>query len=274
MSNSQPSSTKFWILAATILVASATSLAALWPVARTTARAESAKLVREGDQASGSEAATDYLLATKLDATNHRAYARLADSQIASGQPEDALASLKRAGEGSDVEQLQVRTLIELGRTTDAANEAAVLTDPDRTDSDLTLAALAFAAAGRNADATALIPRVKSPETGQHIKRSAGSSITLASELYAAGLLKSSSAILVKLPPSYERNFLLARIRYTQHSTSSLAEATDLLAEAVSTNPSSLEGRELLAKVLYEQNRPVEAAAQDTLAAKLRAGRP
>ncbi len=191
MSNWQPSSIKFWSVTVLVLLAAAGSLAALWPLALTAARSESASLVGEGDHAAGTEATNDYLLATRLDATNHLAFARLAGAQIAAGQPDAALASLSHAGQGSAVEELKVRTLVELGRNTSAADEASQLTQSGRSDDDVVLAALAYAAAGRTADASALVHRVSSPEAAQRVGRAAASQLTLAAELYAAGLLRS-----------------------------------------------------------------------------------
>jgi thioredoxin-like negative regulator of GroEL len=273
MSHSQPSSTKFWIYAAVILLAGGGGLAALWPSIVRASHAESAQLVREAQQASGGEAETDYQLATWLDHGNTEAYAGLARAQVASGHAEAALDSLARAGEGSDVEQLKVRILLELGRTNEAANEATQLVAPGRSDADLLLAAMAYASAGRAVDES-ITSRLSSPEALQHARRADASAITLAAELYASGLLRSSSAILTKLPASYERNVLLARIGYDRHTPADLAKAVDLLTAAVTYNPVSLEARQLLANIYHDQNNPEAATRQEALIAKLRSAQP
>jgi hypothetical protein len=264
----------FAALAAGTIVAGAMSLASLWPVTLQAARDQSAALVVAGDKAKGPEAANDYLLATYLDPANHQAHIRLARTQIAAGQADLALKTLERAGQGSEVEQLKVRTLIEIGRPGDAADEAVRLTEPGRTEDDIVLASLAYGLAGRTADAQALSTRVTSPEALQRIARAQASLITLAAELYATGLQNSSSALLEKLPVSYERNYLLARIHYGLYTKASLARAAELLRVSIGINPASLESRDLLAKVLRAQGDANGAVEQDAAAAKLRSGRP
>jgi hypothetical protein len=274
MSTGPHAQTKFIIISSLVLVLGGVGLASLWPVALDAARAESGRLLIAGEHAHGPEAANDFLLATRLDSTNHRAYARLADTQIAAGHPDAALTSLSRAGQGSDVEQLKVRTLIELGRTNDAAGEAGTLTQVGRPDEDIVLAALALAANGRQADAAALATRVTAPEAAGRIARAGGSQFTLAAELYATGLLNSSSAMLGKLPVSYERNLLLARIRYARQTDADLAQAADLLTTATALNPAGLEAHSLLSKVYRQQNHEAAASTQDALFDKLTNGRP
>jgi tetratricopeptide (TPR) repeat protein len=274
MSTGHRANTKFVIIASLVLVLASSGLAALWPLALRAAHAESQQLLKAGERAHGAEAADDFLLATRLDSSNHPAYARLADTQIAAGQADAALASLSRAGQGSDVEQLKVRTLIELGRTTAAANEAITLTEAGRSDDDIVLGALALATAGRQTDAAALTTHVTAPEAAGRIARATASQLTLATELSATGLLNSSSVMLGKLPASYERNLLLARIRYTRQTDADLAQAADLLTTATALNPAGLDAHQLLAKVYRQQNHPAAAAAQDVLASKLTTGRP
>jgi thioredoxin-like negative regulator of GroEL len=250
------------------------AMASLWPVTLQAARDRSAHLVTAGDKAKGPEAANDYLLATYLDPANHTAHIRLARTQIAAGQADLALVTLERAGQGSEVEQLKVRTLIEIGRPTDASNEASRLIEPGRTEDDIVLAALAFGLAGRTADAQGLSARVTSPEAAGRIVRALAAPITLAAELYATGLQNSSSALLQKLPVSYERNYLLARINYGLYTKASLAKAAELLQVSVELNPASLEARELLAKVYRAQGEENAAIEQDAASGKLRSGRP
>lgn len=265
---------KFAAFAAVTVLASAGALAALWPVTLAAAHQESAELVGEASYANPGEAATDYLLATWLDHHNTAAYAGLARTQIATGRPDAALASLSHAGQGSEVEQLRVRTLIELGRPDAAADAAATLTASNRSQDDLLLAVLAYDNAGRPDNATALIPRLTSPEAAQAAARAQAGPLGLAAELSATGLLRSSSAILVKTPTSYDRNLQLARIRYAQHTKATLAEATDYLISANALNPANINARQLLAKIYRELGNTHDAQVQAALIAKLQSGRP
>lgn len=267
-------SAKFTAFATATILLTAGALAALWPVALSAARHESTNLVGEGSHTDASEAATDYLLATWLDHHNTAAYAALARTQIAAGQPDAALTSLMHAGEGSEVEQLRVRTLIELGRASAAADAATALTTPERSQADLLLAVLAYENTGRHADSLALSPRLTSPEAARSASRAQTGQLGLAAELYAAGLLRGSSAILVKTPTSYERNLLLAHIRYTQHTRPALTEATDYLTSANALNPANTEARNLLAKVYRELGNLHDAQVQTSLVAKIQSGRP
>ncbi|HEY2004303.1 MAG TPA: tetratricopeptide repeat protein [Candidatus Saccharimonadia bacterium] len=274
MSNSQPSSTKFSVFAVVAILASSAGLATLWPLTLAAAHHESAALVGEASSAPAGEAATDYLLATWLDRHNTAAYTNLARTQITAGQPEAALASLQHAGRGSEVDELRVRTLLELGRTSDAAAAAIPLTTPGCSQDDLLLASLAYDVAGRTADATALMPRLTSPEVAQAATRAQSANLALAAELYATGLLRSSSAILVKSPTSYERDLLLGHIRYSQHTRAALTEAVDYLATANALNPTNLEARTLLAKIYSELGNLAASQAQTALIIKLQSNRP
>jgi hypothetical protein len=246
----------FWATSSLTIIGTAAVLAACWPATLAAARSQSATLTTAAGHTDGAEAEVDYR------------------SLILAGRPDEALASLEHAGQGSEVEQLQVRTLIELGRYHQAAIIAAALTAPSRPDADLTLAALADVLADRAADAAALIPHVSSPEAAQRIARAQAGNVSLGAELYATGLLESSSALLMKLPTSYERNLLLGRIRYTRHTATDLVQATDYLTTATALNPSGLEARALLAKVYRDQNQLPDAIRQEALIAKLQSGRP
>jgi hypothetical protein len=261
-------------LSAAILLAGACGLAAAWPSAQASARAKSADLLAQGNAAGGAEAATDYRLATLLDPANEPAQAKLAAVQIAQGRADQALQTLRRAGRGSEVTQLLVRTQIELGQYATAADDAAALTAPGRGEEDLALAALAYALAGRSQDAANLTSRVSSPEAAQRVARANGSQLTLASELYATGLLNSSSALLEQQPASFERNLLYARILITRGTKPGLVQATSLLQQAVSMNPAGTTARQLLIQAYQAQGKDSDAANEQTLLAKLTAGRP
>lgn len=270
-----PNSTiKFLSLAALILVVAALSLAALKPIATKAAHHQSEIFTFKAANAQGADAEVNYRLAIWLNPHNQTAFAGLARVQIAAGQPDEALASLSQAGEGSEVDQLKVRTLVELGRFAEAANNATSLTAPGRPISDLFLANLAYILADRPNDTAALMSRLETPEALQRIQRAKADQYSLAAELYATGLLQSSSGLLIKLPESYERNLLLARIRYSRHSSEDLRQATGLLAHALVLNPAGIEARKLLVKTYHDTGQTTEAAKQEALITKLQSGRP
>jgi thioredoxin-like negative regulator of GroEL len=265
----------FTLISAVTLAAATAGLAALWPAALAAARAQSTELTQAGRQTSGGEALTDYQLAAWLDPNNQAAYTGLAREQILAGRADDALANLSRAGEGSEVMQLKVRTLLELGRYNEAANIANGLTSPDRTTADIALAGLAFALANRPpGDITALMDRVTAPEALQTLQRAQSGNLPLAAELYATGLLRSSSAILTKLPSGYQRDTLLARINIARHTPESLAAAIVNLQAAITANPADITARTLLAQAHRDLGQADAAAAQDSAIAKHKTGRP
>jgi len=272
MHRPSPSTIKFSLLSGAVLLGTSASLASLWAYATNAARQQAAQLVQEGNTANGAEAQVDYQLATWLDPRNQPAYAGLARLQIATGQTDEALDSLAKAGEGSEVEQLKVRTLMELGRTNQAADEASKLTTPGHSDDDLILASLAYALAGRTID-DALIGRLSSPEAVQRVQKVKVSQLHLANELFATGLLKSSSALLVKMPDSFQRNLQLARIGFARHEPETLIQAENLLNRAILQNPTNLVARHLLSNVYRAQNKSIEAQAQEAFIAKVQSGR-
>jgi cytochrome c-type biogenesis protein CcmH/NrfG len=270
--------TNLFFLSCIVLLSAAGVLAATLPQAHASiqaaGRAQAAKLIGEAASASPPEAAVNYKIATWLDPSNQAGYLGLARIQIAAGNAETALKALERAGEGSEAASLRVRTLIELGRTTEAADRAATLAAAGRPDADIILAAITYALAGRTGDILALIPLVASPEAAGRINRIAAGEMPLAGELYANGLPESSRSLLAKLPMSFERNLLLARLHYDQHTPESLVTATDLLKLAVALNPGNAEAHKFLAAVYTERKLPAEAATQSELAQKLTGGRP
>ena len=249
-------------------------MASLVPASHRTALHQSDLLTAAGSHAKGGESEADFRLASILNPRNTTAFIGLAQTQIAAGQPQLAVDTLKHAGQGSDVARLQVRTLIELNRPADAALAAAALTSPNATQSDLTLAGLAYALANRPADIAALMPRLSSPDAAGSVSRAQSGKFPLAASLYATGLLNSSSAILTTLPASYERNLLLAHINYARHTADNLTEAASLLTAAIAINPSAIEARQLLRSVYADQNNAVAAQEQAGFIAQLQAGRP
>jgi hypothetical protein len=274
MDSSRGSSQKFWVIAALALALSTAGLAALWPAALAAAHHQSFGLVADGRRASGGEAFTDYQLAVWLNPANQAAFAGLASAQISNGQPGLALDSLSHAGQSPDVARLKVRTLIELGRNTGAADTARNLTAPGASPNDLVLAALAYAQAGRSSDIAAILPRVGSPEALTRVQRAQAGKLTLAAELSAEGLLNSSRVLLSALSPSFQRNLMLARIDYTRHTDTSLAQAATLLHQAISIEPANPAGHRLLSDVYTEQGNTAAATDETTLLNRLQAGRP
>lgn len=274
MHSSPTSNTKILVLATLVIIASASSLAACWPLAVRAAHAQSDSLIEEAGTANSAEAATDYQLATWLNPSNPAGYIGLAHTQILAGHADAALITLDRAGEGSEAGRLRLRTLIELGRTGEAAGRAATIATRGHSDADILLSSLAYALAGRITDLPALIPLVSSPETAQRISRASSGDLPLAVELYASGLPKSSRTLLMKQPTSFERNFLLAKIFYAGHSESDLASATDYLKIAVALNPSNLPAHQLLVRIYSDRKLLPESSAENALIAKLQTGRP
>ncbi len=274
MHSSSTSNIKFLVLATLVVLASSSALAASWPYAVKAAHAQAADLMGEAGSANPAVAATDYKLATWLDPSNPAAYIGLAHSQILSGQAEAALTTLDRAGEGSEASELRLRTLIELGRTNDAADKAAGIANRGHNDTVMLLTAFAYALSGRTADIPTLIPLVSSPEAAQRISRAAGDKLTLATELYTSGLPESSKILLMKLPTSFERNLLLGRILYTRHSKTDLISASSYLETATTLNPSNLESHKLLASIYSDRQLISESAAQTVLVTKLQSGKP
>jgi hypothetical protein len=274
MSSSKFTSTAFIGLTTLTIIGSAAGLALIWPHAVSAAKHKSAVLVGEAAAANAPEAAADYQLAAWLDSSNAAAWLGLARTKLAAGQPAGALQALEQAGQGSEAGILRIKTLMELGRTSEAADRAVALTGPGHSPVEITLAALAYAQAGRQSEIPALIPLVAAPEALQRIARVQAGELPLASELYASGLPESSRTLLLKLRPSFERNLLLGRIYAARHTPAGLASATGYLASAAVMNPADVATHRLLAQVYAERNLAAESSKQSALARKLQAGRP
>ena len=274
MSHSRSANAKFWSITVITIVGSAAGAAALVPVMGEYASRESSRLVVLGNQASGAEAETDYRLATYLNRRNTEAYVKLAQLQLDSGRPQEALRTLGSAGEGSEVVRARIRLLMELGSTTVAATAGQSLVREGAPDEDVVLAGLSLAVAGREAEVAALAPRVTAPEAAGRIKRIQAGNLALAGELYASGLPISSSTILLQLPASYERNLLLGRIYLTRNLADDLESAAGYLRTATVVHPAGVEAHELLAKVYVAQEKTQLATEQRGLIEKLRTGRP
>jgi thioredoxin-like negative regulator of GroEL len=268
----------FFLFCCVVLSGSSAVLANQWPSVHrllvSTAHIEAAKLVSQAALASPPEASVDYRLATWLDSSNPAGYLGLAQCEITAGQPDAALSILKNAGQGSDATRLGIRTLIELGRTNEAADKASVLSAPGNTDPDLILAGLAYALAQRPQEIPALIASVSSPQAATRLERTQIGNIALADELYLSGLPESSKRLLIKLPTSFERNLLLARINYTQHSSTELSSAADYLVSAIAINPQSADAHLLLADVYADTGHAQESSVQKVLAQDITDGKP
>ncbi len=283
MSNSRPSSnnTKFWLLAGATIVLSGTLLASLWPAALWLARNESVKLSDEAARVSGGdagsaqarEAETDYHLAYWLDHRNAAAALHFATAQLVSDQPQAALKTIAQAGEGSEVRIVRLKAYLELGNTVAAvviADQLAAVPS----DINTKAAVLAYGVGEKQTQLMVLEARVSSPEALQAVKRAEAGQLPLAVDLYATGLLRSSSALLMKLPASKLGSLYLGRINFHWHTKASLATAADYYASAVALDPSDIQTRTEYAGVLTDLGRDAEADKQRQLMAKLAAGTP
>lgn len=275
MSHSTPSNTKFVALSVLIVLASASTIAALWPAVHRYKHAEAGRLVIAGQQASGQEAVANFRLATWLNPQSEAAHLGLARTSLATGQTNTALQELAKAGEGSEVMRLKLRTHLELEQANQAIAAAQTLGNaPAATQADLVLACLAFAAGNQPANCDALKPRLSSAEALERVTRAQTAPNTLAAELLASELPKSATAILVKLPVSFQRNLWLGHIYFNQRTVSSLSEAADIVTAALDMDPSSIEAHQLLANIYTLQDKPEAAQAQTELTTKLISGRP
>lgn len=263
----------FAILAGITLALAAAFMVVAWPGLTSAASTQSRELARRGDEASGNQAITYYHLATWLDTENAEAHLKLARALLLAHQPEAALKHLEQAGDSLEGLELAVRTQLELGRPIAAAADATKLMSTSSQPAQQTLACLAYLQNNQSADCDALKARMTDPEALGRIGRAQTGKLPLAAELAATGLVNSSYAILQGLEPSLVRNLLMARIDYSRATTSSLASAESLLAEAAKLDPSSIEVRQLLIATYKAQNNEPAAAAQQQLVNKLISGR-
>jgi hypothetical protein len=275
MSNSRRSSAKFWILSSVVVIASGAALACLWPTVRAQAATTSVQFVKQAGDTDGGEAWSDYQLATWLNPGNKSAYLGLAASQLAGGRASAALSSLHGAGQGSTVLRLKVRALIETGKYTEAQSDAGKLVSlANPPQADLVLAALADSLKGDSSDIVAITPRLSSPEAAELVTRAKSGNLPLAAALYATGLLNSSSAILTKIPSSFESDLLLAKIDYQWGTPRDLNRAAGLLQTATLMDPSSPAPRQLLVTIYRDENKFTLADNQQALVNKLTTGQP
>jgi hypothetical protein len=257
-----------------LIVATASGVAYGLPKLHELARRQSIQLSQAAIVAGPTEAETDFHLAAWLDHANEAASLGLARTQIASGQPEAALHTLSRAGQGSEATTLRLRTQLELGHNLAAAQSAASVDIPSASEDTILLVALAYAQAGQSSSIQSLNASLSSPGALQRLARIETGQLPLAEELYVSGLPRSSSTLLKNLPTSFERNIVLAHIAIDSHTATELLPATDYLIEAVALNPASITGHQLLSRVYTDRGLTTEAAAQAALASKLQNGRP
>ena len=250
------------------------ALGLLWPVVLGYSRAESGRLSDEGARVGGAEGEVDYHLAYWLDHGNAAAALHFATAQLAADQPDAALTTLEQAGKGSEVVRVRIEAGLELGDIAQSVQVAHSLTDANPNEADIMTAALAFGVAGEGSALQALEARVSSPEALQRVKRAEAGNLPLASELYATGLLRSSSALLVKLPASKLRSLYLGRINYRWHTKATLATAADYYASTISLDPTDQQARREYIVVLQDLGRSDEVATQQQLLAKLVSGTP
>ncbi len=278
MSNSKPSSRSnvgFWLAAGLITVSAAGLAASAWPLVMATAHTQSDRLFEAGKTAQGSEAQLNFDLAVRLNPSNQPAALELARTQIAAGQSQQATRTLGRAGEGTEALRLRLKSQLELGRLNDAAASANKLaTTVSTTNDDLVLAALTNILNANSERNQNLVGRITAPEAAGRVAAAQSDKITLARELYASGLLESSKRLLVKQPPSYERDYLLANIDYTQPTSDNLTSAEKHATTAVALNPVSQPARQLLIRILNASDKTEAAAKQQRLLAQLKSGRP
>jgi predicted Zn-dependent protease len=274
MSNLQPSSVKFSIIAFLVLVTTGGLLALLWPMAIKAAQVQAGQLVAEATLSSGGAAEADFQLATWLDHDNTAAHLGLAQQQYAADQPAATLQSLNGAGDSPTALELKVQTLLELGRYADAANVADQAIKYSTGDAALQYAAFAYVLAGRQADATILEARVSSPEAASAIKQAEAGPLPLAMQLYASGLLNSSNAVLLGQPESFERDLLLGKIYASSTKEPNLVNAAKYLRAASTIQPSNPQVHQLLEYAYTTLGQSANASQQAQLISNIKSGRP
>lgn len=266
-------SSSFLVIAAITLIVATAGLAFSWPFISTKTQAyadqQAHRLIANATGRTPAEAAVNYRLASWLQPSNSSPRLKLARLQVASGQADAALKTLEKAGQGREAVELQLRILLEQGRTSEAANKAGSLTVETI---DLRLIASAYMLAERPSEVTSLSAKIPE-ELKPAITRIQIGGLPLAQELYANQLPQSSQRVLMKQAASFEQSFLLGQISYDYHSPTALVAATKSLLQAIEFNPASIEARELLSRIYADRDMPTESATQAQIAEKLRAGK-
>lgn len=213
--------------------------------------------------------------ATWFDHDNPDAHIAIAQASLKLHDPSRGLRELKTVPPTPASEFLRAQLLLEDGQATTAADALAPLAaDSAAAEPIIVLACLAQATAGQQAACLPFTSRVSSPEATTSVLRAQGDKTTLASALYANGLVLSAQRVLSEEPVTPSRNLLLARIHYDIHTTASLQKASDLLVGAIRLDPAGIEAHKLLQAVYQDLDDSTGAASQADMISRLSNGRP
>jgi len=280
MSSSQSStndSVGFLIVASAVIVLSAGLMALAWPRVLQAARVQSDRLATEAAQKQGSEAQLDLQLAQWLNPSNQVAAASVAGAQIAAGEPHKALNTLERAGgAGSNTAllALSLKASLEAGNAAAAMSTADKLAKLSSNQANLRFCALAYGVGERQESLTALAPRLTAPEAVQALLAAQLDKVALGRELYATGLVDSAQRLLSSQPSSYERDYVLAQLVFSQGHPKQLAQAETYANHAVAANLTSRSARQLLIRILEAEYKTDLANGQKQLLEQLEVGQP
>lgn len=272
MQKSHPN-TKLYLVTTITLAGSAFVTASfIVPSVQGYAKSESTRYTVAALNGKGSEAALNYRLAAFLDSRNEAAAVGLARVYLAQGRTKEALTLLDRVGDNEDGLRLNAQTLIELGKYDQAKPVADKLTT-GKNEGDTLLAGAVYTLGGYKAELTALDSRLKSVEALQALSRLRAGDLPLALELRVLGLPVSSSALLVKLPPSVPRSLALGQMLLAKGDKGSLSEASDFLSEGIKLDPANIGLRKMYVEILRAQKQFESASSQEKLIIRLEQGK-
>jgi tetratricopeptide (TPR) repeat protein len=273
MSNSEHSNSKL-ILVSTITLAGSAFVAAglIVPQVQAYAKSESTRYTVAALNGKGSEAALNYRFASLLDSHNEAAAVGLARVYLAQGRSQEALALLDRVGDNIDGLRLNVQTLTELGKYEQAKPKADKLSN-SKNEGDILLGAAVYQLGGNTSELASLDSRLTSVEALQALSRLRAGDLPLALELRALGLPVSSSALLVKLPESTQRNLALSQLLLSKGDKDSLSQAANYLASGIKLDPANIELRSTFADVLQAEKQLDGASNQDKIVLRLKQGK-
>jgi tetratricopeptide (TPR) repeat protein len=273
MSSYTNSNRKFYAYTAFTLAGSAFVAAGfVLPHAISYAKSESVRYTVAALNEKGSEAAINYRLAYALDSSNQSAAIGLARIYLANGQSTEAMKLLDRVGDNADGLKLRVQTLTELGQYENAKGYADKLAR-SKSEGDILLAGAVYALGNYNEQLAALDGRLSSIEALEGLSRLRAGDLPRALELRSLGLPVSSSALMVKLPPSVPRNLALGQYLLAKGDQDSLAKAQDYLEIGIKLDPANIELRQTYAAVLSTQKQIDAASVQDKLVLRLKQGK-
>jgi tetratricopeptide (TPR) repeat protein len=236
------------------------------------AQSESTRYTVAALNGQGSEAALDYQLAALLDSHNEAAAVGLARVYLAQGRTDEAMSLLERVGDNQDGLRLRTQTLTELGKY-DQTKPVVDKLMLHGNEGDILLAAAVYKLGDYKTELASLDTRLTSVEALQALSRLRAGEITEALELRVLGLPVSSSALLVKLPPSTLRSQALGESLLAKGDKDSLSVAADYLSAGIKLDPSNIELRTTYANVLRAQKQLDSASLQDKLILRLRQGK-